>query len=313
MKQYFKIGEIAELFDLNIRTLRYYDQIDLVKPEFTDPSSGYRYYSTAQFEPLNTIRYLRDLGMSLDDIRSFLRGRDTGAMQDMMRAQLEEVNQRQRDLDLIRRKLQTRLAQIEKATTGPQGTVEFHRFDARQAVRLRYSLAPDTDLEYPIRLLAKDIGVRGVFLGMVGLSISRQRLESAEFDNYDSIFLLLDGETTSETAGGPQSDAAGGQRPGTAGGLQSDAAGGPQSDTVGDPLPGTASSRAEFAAGEYAVLRFRGTHAAAAGHYQTLHDEIRRKGYKICGDSLEITLIDYGLTCDPENFVTELQIPVRKD
>lgn len=297
MKQYFKIGEIAELFDLNIRTLRYYDQIDLVKPEFTDPSSGYRYYSTAQFEPLNTIRYLRDLGMSLDDIRSFLRGRDTGAMQDMMRAQLEEVNQRQRDLDLIRRKLQTRLAQIEKATTGPQGTVEFHRFDARQAVRLRYSLAPDTDLEYPIRLLAKDIGVRGVFLGMVGLSISRQRLESAEFDNYDSIFLLLDGEATSETAGG----------------LQSDAAGGPQSDTVGDPLPGTASSRAEFAAGEYAVLRFRGTHAAAAGHYQTLHDEIRRKGYKICGDSLEITLIDYGLTCDPENFVTELQIPVRKD
>ena len=297
MKQYFKIGEIAELFDLNIRTLRYYDQIDLVKPEFTDPSSGYRYYSTAQFEPLNTIRYLRDLGMSLDDIRSFLRGRDTGAMQDMMRAQLEEVNQRQRDLDLIRHKLQTRLAQIEKATTGPQGTVEFHRFDARQAVRLRYSLAPDTDLEYPIRLLAKDIGVRGVFLGMVGLSISRQRLESAEFDNYDSIFLLLDGEATSETVGG----------------LQSDAAGGPQSDTVGDPLPGTASSRAEFAAGEYAVLRFRGTHAAAAGHYQTLHDEIRRKGYKICGDSLEITLIDYGLTCDPENFVTELQIPVRKD
>ena len=297
MKQYFKIGEIAELFDLNIRTLRYYDQIDLVKPEFTEPSSGYRYYSTAQFEPLNTIRYLRDLGMSLDDIRSFLRGRDTGAMQDMMRAQLEEVNQRQRDLDLIRRKLQTRLAQIEKATTGPQGTVEFHRFDARQAVRLRYSLAPDTDLEYPIRLLAKDIGVRGVFLGMVGLSISRQRLESAEFDNYDSIFLLLDGEATSETVGG----------------LQSDAAGGPQSDTVGDPLPGTASSRAEFAAGEYAVLRFRGTHAAAAGHYQTLHDEIRRKGYKICGDSLEITLIDYGLTCDPENFVTELQIPVRKD
>ena len=284
MKQYFKIGEIAELFDLNIRTLRYYDQIDLVKPEFTDPSSGYRYYSTAQFEPLNTIRYLRDLGMSLDDIRSFLRGRDTGAMQDMMRAQLEEVNRRQRDLDLIRRKLQTRLAQIEKATTGPQGTVEFHRFDARQAVRLRYSLAPDTDLEYPIRLLAKDIGVRGVFLGMVGLSISRQRLESAEFDNYDSIFLLLDGETPSDRRG-----------------------------TADDLRPAGASRRTEFAAGDYAVLRFRGTHAAAAGHYQTLHDEIRRKGYKICGDSLEITLIDYGLTCDPENFVTELQIPVRKD
>ena len=45
MKTLFKIGEIAELFHLNIKTLRYYDEIGLVKPEVVDPETGYRYYS----------------------------------------------------------------------------------------------------------------------------------------------------------------------------------------------------------------------------------------------------------------------------
>ena len=69
MKTLFKIGEIAELFHLNIKTLRFYDEIDLVKPEVVDPDTGYRYYSTAQFEQLNTIRYLRELDVPLNEIR----------------------------------------------------------------------------------------------------------------------------------------------------------------------------------------------------------------------------------------------------
>lgn len=269
-KQYFKIGEMAELFDLNIRTLRYYDQIGLVKPEFIDPDSGYRYYSTAQFEPLNTIRYLRELGVSLDEIRSFLSNRDIDTMKELMHAQLTEVEARQRDLELVRRKLQTRLRQIEAAETGAQGEVEFRWIGERRATLLRYALSPDTDLEYPIRLLAKTIGARGVFLGMVGLSIDGQRLAAGECDNYDYIFLL------------------------------------PEEGMDG------MDSRFSFPAGEYAVLRFRGTHSAATEQYQILHDAIRVHGYEICGNSLEITLIDYGLTDDPENFVTELQIPVKK-
>ncbi len=32
----------------------------------------------------------------------------------------------------------------------------------------------------------------------------------------------------------------------------------------------------------------------------------------VCGTSREITLIDYGLTNDPEKFVTEIQIPVKR-
>lgn len=286
-EQYFKIGEMAELFGLNIRTLRYYDEIGLVRPALVDPDSGYRYYSTAQFEPLNTIRYLRELGVSLEEIRQFLKGRDVESMRQMMQAQLEEVEARQRDLDLIRRKLQNRLAQIEGIQAGLQEKVGIQRLGERKAYLLRYAVRPDTDLEFPIRLLAKEVGSKGVFLGMIGLSIDMQKLQRGQFDHYDYIFLLREtGEEIPEAGGVPEP------------------AGGPEGEAL--------RTASRFPAGEYAVLQFRGTHTEAAGHYPGMVRYIQEKGYRICGNSLEITLVDYGLTSDPASFVTELQIPVER-
>ena len=74
----FSIGEVARLFDLSVGTLRHYETLGLVQPEYVDPGTGYRYYSVRQFEPLNTVRYLRMLGMPLPAIGDFLKNRDVG-------------------------------------------------------------------------------------------------------------------------------------------------------------------------------------------------------------------------------------------
>lgn len=73
MNKLFTIGEMAKLFGINAKTLRYYDEIGLIRPEHTDPMTGYRYYSTGQFERLNTIKYLRALDMPLAKIMRFLK------------------------------------------------------------------------------------------------------------------------------------------------------------------------------------------------------------------------------------------------
>ena len=70
-KDLYQIGEVARLFHLSISLLRHYDKTGLVTPEYTDPNTGYRYYSIRQFECLNTIRYLRALDMPLDEIEIF--------------------------------------------------------------------------------------------------------------------------------------------------------------------------------------------------------------------------------------------------
>lgn len=58
-KKLFSIGDVARLFHISVSSLRHYENVGLLTPEYTDPSSGYRYYSVEQFEILNTIRYLR--------------------------------------------------------------------------------------------------------------------------------------------------------------------------------------------------------------------------------------------------------------
>lgn len=56
------------MFHISVGSLRRYEQAGLLKPEYTDPETGYRYYSARQFEVLNTIRYLRVLDMPLGQI-----------------------------------------------------------------------------------------------------------------------------------------------------------------------------------------------------------------------------------------------------
>ena len=87
MSKLFRIGDIAELFNLSVSTLRHYEKTGLVEPEYIDPQTGYRYYSTRQFEPLNTIRYLRALDMPLPEIADFLKNRDMDIIDEKLRGQ----------------------------------------------------------------------------------------------------------------------------------------------------------------------------------------------------------------------------------
>jgi methanogenic corrinoid protein MtbC1 len=69
-----KIGDFSRISGVSIKTLRNYDKIGLLKPNKVDQSTGYRYYAADQLVRLNSIVVLRNLGLSLGEIRSFLNG-----------------------------------------------------------------------------------------------------------------------------------------------------------------------------------------------------------------------------------------------
>ena len=43
-QELFSIGDVAQLFHLSVSSLRHYETIGLLTPEYTDPATGYRYY-----------------------------------------------------------------------------------------------------------------------------------------------------------------------------------------------------------------------------------------------------------------------------
>lgn len=71
INEYLSITELAKLRKVTSETLRYYDRVGLLKPDYIDPNNGYRYYSVRKSERLGVIRELRDLGMSIEEILNY--------------------------------------------------------------------------------------------------------------------------------------------------------------------------------------------------------------------------------------------------
>ena len=92
----YRIGQFSKMSKTTIKTLHYYDEIGLLRPEHIDPFTNYRFYTTDQLVKLHHIQSLRQIGLSPDEIRLVLEG----------------VNQ---EAILQKRKIEV-LAEIENAT-----------------------------------------------------------------------------------------------------------------------------------------------------------------------------------------------------
>ncbi|MFJ8694437.1 MerR family transcriptional regulator [Streptomyces roseolilacinus] len=68
----FTIGEFARHGRVSVRMLRHYDAVGLLRPARVDPYSGYRFYEAGQLARLNRVIALKDLGFTLDQVRSIV-------------------------------------------------------------------------------------------------------------------------------------------------------------------------------------------------------------------------------------------------
>lgn len=271
MNQYFRIGEVAKLFSINIRTLRYYDSIGLFCPQYQDKRTGYRYYSVNQFEELNVIRYLKRMGVPLERIRHIIKNRNIEEILKIFQEQKAEIVRRREELDQIQKQIDNRITQIQDALneTIPFGIIMDRILPERKCVFLKENIQMESNLEMSIRKLENMAKVQdSIFLGKVGLSLSRTNMRQEKFDTYDFIFLMLE-----------------------------------EADVAYETYH-------IIPEGRFLTVRFRGTHKESPQYYIKLLKYCEEKKLTITEDSLEITYVDYGLTQDVSKFVTEIQLPV---
>ncbi|HBD95312.1 MAG: hypothetical protein A2015_12835 [Spirochaetes bacterium GWF1_31_7] len=69
----FQIGTFSKLCKVTVKALRYYEELDILKPELINPESGYRMYSTLQLAKVSEIVRLKEMGFSLDEIHFILK------------------------------------------------------------------------------------------------------------------------------------------------------------------------------------------------------------------------------------------------
>ncbi len=89
----YKIGDFSKKTGLSIRTLRYYDEIDLFKPVEIDLFTNYRYYSEKQLEDLNIINDLKDCGFTLEEIKKYWNNFNNEIMLERKKELLKDIKQ----------------------------------------------------------------------------------------------------------------------------------------------------------------------------------------------------------------------------
>lgn len=68
----YSIGTFSKINKITTKTLRHYDEIDLLKPEYVDDSTGYRYYTSNQLPQLYRIFTLKQMGLALGEIKEII-------------------------------------------------------------------------------------------------------------------------------------------------------------------------------------------------------------------------------------------------
>ncbi len=110
-----KIGEFSRLVQVSVPTLRYYDQMGLLKPVEVDRFTGYRYYSVSQLPRLNRILALRGLGFSLEQISlALVDGLTPEQMRGMLRLRHAQITQQLEEAQSQLLEVEMRLQQIER-------------------------------------------------------------------------------------------------------------------------------------------------------------------------------------------------------
>ncbi len=69
---YYSIGTFSKLTRTTIAALRFYDKEGIFKPAYTDENTGYRYYLSSQLSELQEIISLRQIGMSVEQIKDII-------------------------------------------------------------------------------------------------------------------------------------------------------------------------------------------------------------------------------------------------
>ncbi|MFD5204241.1 MerR family transcriptional regulator [Streptomyces sp. NPDC058375] len=273
----FTIGDFARYGRVSPRMLRHYDAIGLLRPDRTDPATGYRFYGAAQLARLNRIIALKDLGFTLQQV---------GAVLD------EQVGPEE-----LRGMLRLRRAELAEAAAAARARL------ARVEARLR-------SIESEGHMPADDVVIKTVpavrVAELTGTAASYQPEDIGPVIGplYERLFPLLEGAGVRPTGPGiaRYEDAPGG------GGAIVVHAGVTVSAPVG-AVGDTGVRVVELPAFEAATIVHRGAMDDVLPATHTLARWLDANGYRSTGYSREVNL---ECPADRSAWVTELQEPVVK-
>jgi DNA-binding transcriptional MerR regulator/effector-binding domain-containing protein len=277
MKQRFRVGEVAKLFQLSSSTLRYYDEIGIFKPKYTDPDSRYRYYTVEQFPILETIIFLKNHGFSIKETQQHLNQRTPDNTKELLKRRLAAVEKEMESLKIVASKIQSKINTIDEGLLLRENPSLIFRWFPARAISYLYNDSPIDLKEESENLYVKDleelllsgITYEGFFTGDFGAVVDVDSINQEGPVKHQAVFELLHHEKKDlETS--------------------------------------------YLESGMYACYPSCGSYETPKSTYLTLLDRLHQENYRMVGAPIEVVMLDESVTQDEKGYVIWIQIQVEK-
>ena len=274
-KQYITIKDMARLKNMTAETLRYYDRIGLFKPEYVDPETKYRYYSLSQYERLGTIKELRQLDMSLQEIKDYFEDRNIEKSKEILTKQYQKLCTELDEMTVLKKALSKKLNYMNNMNQFiPDNEIKERYYEKRTCLSLGKKIGDVMEYAYIESMLENEFIEKAPILASnrVGSIISKEDFikNHTQFDFIPMILCECDDvKNTDHMMSIPE--------------------------------------------GLYVSLLHHGRFGSfEADYYKLVKYYLDENGYEICGDIVHIYQIDITITGRNEERALEIQIPVTQ-
>lgn len=193
---FLTLGQVADIHRLNKRTLHYYDEIGLFSPAYKG-ENGYRYYSLEQSMELEHILALRELGMSIQEIKAYLTHPNPEDFQAIAHKKIEEIQQSIARLKELKQALEGKCGDLAHCMEIRHGKIELveqpERYLLLTPLPLRFdsheNLASET---YGILEHLRQAWSLSSYRKNCGSFLSLEKVRSKSFQVYDGLFSTVD-------------------------------------------------------------------------------------------------------------------------
>lgn len=197
VKHLYKIGEISKLYHIGTDSLRYYEEIGILKP--MRGANGYRMYRISDLWRLNVIRDMRGLGFSMEQIKDYLMHRSIASTESFLQDELKAIDEKIASLQELKKNVKERIATLEETRKQEMGKVHFLTLPERNCYRINEGYKNDEEMDVLIKQLLNlaphDLYIIGN--NRIGSEISLEEVKKENYRGYTRVFIIdKDGDQT---------------------------------------------------------------------------------------------------------------------
>ena len=97
-KEYFSVGEVSKICNISKKALRFYDKIGLISPDRVSQENSYRFYNRKTLLSVPIIKYYKQMGFRLEEMRAFLEGGTYSMLEKTFRKKIDDLKEMESEI-----------------------------------------------------------------------------------------------------------------------------------------------------------------------------------------------------------------------